>query len=245
MKKLLAGFLALTLTLAFVGCNDSENENTPVETPASVSETTTVEETTTAEETTTTEAVSDPEAEDMPADNKAVADDFMKTLVSGKYTLSCSAESDGTNTDMVMSVDLANGLMHISAVSGGQVFAILLNKDGMYMIDDSSKQYMAFPMDSGLLEEYDFSSEAADFGTELSESGTGTLNGKTCDYEEYEGENGASCRLYIENGKVIAMENVEKAQLILINNMSKTVNSNVFKLPAGYSEMKLDLGGME
>lgn len=267
MKKILAGILAFALSMSLIGCNNDKPENLPEETTASAAETPAPETTTTAEETpapetttteattpapeTTTEAITDvPEtttavvSDPKNSDNKAVADDFITTLISAKYTLSCSATEDGVTADMIMSVDLKSNAMHIAASSDGQKFSMLMNNDGFFMLDDTNKQYLAFPMGAdNPMSDLEFANDAAAVSTMNAKTGKDTLNGKECEYVEYTGDSDASIRIYVENGKVIAMENVENPtsrQLIIVKSVSKTVDASLFKLPAGYTEMKLD-----
>lgn len=265
MKKLLAGILALALSLGLMGCNNNDGGEKPEETTASVSETTaettttapetTVAETTTVPETTvgtnvgniveTTAIVSDTKKPD--GLTKTVSDEFMEILTSMKYTMVCSTFEDGKIVNMTMSIDLKNGLMHMVGVSDGQAVTMLLNKEGMYMIDDSTKQYLAFPIgEESLMGDMDWTQVG---GYEYVSSGKGELNGREYPYDEYKGTDGESAkiRIYVSNGKVIAMESIDgnESAVINVDSVSKTVDASVFKLPAGYSELKLDLGGLQ
>ena len=111
----------------------------------------------------------------------------------------------------------------------------IIYKDGItYVIEETSKIIMTMPsgQETGM-------GIPTDYGemTKLS-NGTGIINGKTLQYEEYQ-EGEYKMKIYMENGNVYGIESEGEGAkaVMIITNAKKTVPVGTFDIPtSGYTK---------
>lgn len=218
MKKMLIVFAALLLILAVAaGCGSAQK-------PAAVQA-----------EKTEEKAVEQAPPAGIPEGTRlgAMYVDLMK---SGKYLIKYEAAYSIDNTDIQLKATVAFDQKNIDFTmesAQGTVHNLIL--DGViYMINDADKSYMKL----GIQEE--MPEELGAFGNgdmTFIKSGTGTVEGKSLPYEEYDAA-GQTVRYYFDGKKLSAIVAPDPSGDIVMRiiEFSDTIPAGMLKLPDGYTE---------
>jgi hypothetical protein len=142
-------------------------------------------------------------------------------------------ESEGS-----LAVDGANYAALMTTLREGEPFSIgVITVDGWsYIFDNVEKQIFRVEV----TEDDDYVGILTDYtDIKLTGTGTGEVDGKTLNYEEYsDAASGKSVRYYLEGGEVYAIETGDGSNmyLMIITDQSQSVAADAFDLPTGYTE---------
>lgn len=163
--------------------------------------------------------------------NRSAADKLMKLLASGKYTMECVMTQGDRSADMTLTADLKSGRMHVKGNEGGEIVSVLLNESGFYIIDETEKRYIAFPMETDFIDRLNRATSSPDY--KHTDSGSGKIGNINCVYEEYSaGASGTKYRIYVNDCKVVGID--MDGTVMEITSVSKTIDEDLFEIPDGY-----------
>lgn len=116
---------------------------------------------------------------------------------------------------------------------GAMKSRVLVTNNTVYIIDEGSKTYAEMPVDTSQPVE-----GQTDYREmELIGDGTGTVNGKSLPYEEYQTDD-ATVKYYFDGDQVYAIESASEgaATLMIIEEASEKVPAGMLELPEGYGK---------
>ena len=161
---------------------------------------------------------------------------FVSVLASGTYSLDFSADLMGLSVSGTQAAD-GDRMMVKASMFGMEVYTLQIGSTS-YTISESEQLYAVSDDAVDIIELPD----REDYSnlTYLG-SGSETVDGVTCDYDEFRDASDTTMKFYTQNGEIYGIGLVEPTLdmtiTLKIHNFSATVPSGLLEIPAGYQEV--------